>query len=340
MSKKISNLIDNLLCNSSGAIDPQSAGYQFVIDTLSFIDSKVIEQKFYTVPIADFIPVDVGKAAFSSEIVKNLVFQTGGDFYAGDINANAGVGREATAGAFVEPTRIPTQLWQKKTTWGTVEIKQAAATGRWDVIEERIKSLKKDWDLGIQKTAFLGHPYIKTMTGLINNADCYGNRNTSIITVPMSLMTMAQIKVVLAQMIAAYWKNSNYTALPDTFIMPSTDFMGMADFVSDTYPLMTKIEAIKQMFKEITGAANFKIGHVAYLQADKNSARNVNANRYILYRNDPETLSMNIPIDFTMLPADTGDQVSWSQGAYGQYSGVLITRPLEVLYLDQTGTST
>ena len=141
-------------------------------------------------------------------------------------------------------------------------------------------------------------------------------------------------------MIAAYWKNSNYTELPNTFIMPSTDWMGMADFVSDTYPLATKIEAIRNMFKEITGEANFKIGHVAYLQADKNSARNVTANRYILYRNDPEALSMSIPIDFTMLPADTGDQVSWSQGAYGQYSGVLVTRPLEMLYFDQTGSGT
>jgi hypothetical protein len=341
LNSKSRGLIDSFLLNSNGAIDPSSAGYQYVIDTLSFIRSKVIEQKFYEIPIAEYVPVEVGEAAFGSEVVQNLTFQTGGDFYAGDVNANPSQGRVSEVSAFLEPIRIPTQLWTKKTNWTTIEVKQAAAINKWDVIESRIKSLKKDWDLGIQETAFLGHPIISTMTGLINNASV--TKNTTLISVPISQMTVAELKVLIQGLISAYWNNSNNTALPDTFLVPSADFFGLGDFVGDTTvvnPLALKIEVIENMFKKMTQNDKFKVKPLAYCQANRNSSRGINKDRYVLYKNDPDTLTMPIPIDFTMLAADTGDQLQWSQGSYGQYSGVLINRVPEVLYIDSAAPFT
>ena len=335
MNSKSRGLIDSMLLNANGAFDTNSAAYQFVIDTLSYIRSTIIEQKFYKIPFADFVPVDVGEGAFGSEIIQNMSFQVGGDFYAGDVNANPTQGRIADVGAFLQPTRIPTQLWMKKAIWTTIEVKQAAATNKWDVIASRIESLKKDWDLGLQETCFLGHPTISTMSGLLNNAEV--TINTDLIAVPISEMTVAQLKSFIQNALTEYWANTNNTEMPDTFLMPTADLLGMGDFVGDTTvinPLALKIDVIENMFKKITQNENFKVRHVAYCQANRNSVRGINKDRYVLYKNDAETLNMPIPIDFDMLAADTGDQIQWAQGAYGQYSGVLINRVPEVLYLD------
>lgn len=330
----INNQDERIFMNSNGAIDPSSAGMQYITDSLSFIRSKVIEQKFYEIPIADFMPVDVGEAAWGSEVIQNLTFQSGGDFYAGDVNANPSAGRTPEVNAYLQPIRMPTQLWGKGTSWTLLEIKQAAMMNNWDAIKSKVDSLKKDWVLGIQKQAFLGHPTIPTQTGLLTNPNV--TINTALIPEPLCKMTVTELRSFIKSILGAYWNNSNNTAMPDTFLMPTYDYLGLADFVGDTTvvnPLITKIEVLIKMFREMTDNPNFKIRHTAYNQATRNS-KFINKDRYVLYRNDPETLKMSIPIDFTLLEAGTGDYWNWQQKAYGQYAGVLITRHPEVLYLD------
>jgi len=334
----MSKILNKALNNSTGIFSPSEAGYQYAIDTLSYLRAEVIEQKFYEVPIAEYFDVDVGQAAYASEIVQNMSIQTGGDFFSGDVSANGNMGQLEGVGAFVTPIRIPTQYWLKKVNWNILEIKQAAQFQRWDVVEERLKSLKKDWDLGLQEVSFLGHPNISTLTGLINNPDL--TPNTTLISSPLSEMTTAEFKSFVANVLKTYWTYSNKTAKPDTFIIPTTDFLGLGDFVSDLDVRMSKIEYLEKIFKLMTGNANFKILDLAYCQSDVNDSRGIAKNRYVLYRRNKDTLKMTLPVDFTMFAADTANQYQWTQAAMGQYSGVLITRPQEVLYIDETASST
>lgn len=330
--------INGQLLNSTGIFSSADAGYQYAIDTLSYLRSEIIEQKFYEVPIADYFTVYVGQAAYSSEIVQNMSFMSGGDFFSGDVSANGNMGKIEKVGAFTTPVRIPTQYWAKGVSWNILEIKQAAQFQRWDVVEERLKSLKKDWDLGIQEVGFMGHPLITTLTGLINNADL--TPNTTLISTPIKDMSTAEFKAFVASCLQTYWTYSNKTALPDTFVLPTTDYLGLGDFVSDLDVRMSKIEYLTKMFQLMTNNPKFRIIHLAYCQSDVNSARGISKNRYVLYRNDPQTLKMTLPVDFTMFAADTANQYQWNQNAMGQYSGVLITRPEEVLYIDETAAST
>jgi hypothetical protein len=330
--------INGQLLNSTGIFSPSDAGYQYAIDTLSYLRAEIIEQKFYEVPIADYFTVDVGQGAYSSEMVQNMSFMSGGDFYSGDVSASGNLGKIEKVGALTTPIRIPNQYWMKGVNWQILEIKAAAQFQRWDVVEERLKSLKKDWDLGIQETAFLGHPMITALTGLINNADL--TPNTTLITTPIKDMTTAEFKAFVASCLQTYWAYSNNTALPDTFVLPTTDYLGLGDFVSDLDVRISKIDYLTSMFQKMTNNPKFKITSLAYCQSDKNSARGITKNRYVLYRNDPDTLKMNIPVDFTMFAADTANQTQWTQVAMGQYSGVLITRPQEVLYIDETAATT
>jgi hypothetical protein len=327
MSKTI---LDKILYNANGAVDPNSAGFKIIIDTLTYLKAKVIEQKFYEIAPADYVPVDVGEAAYADEIVQNLTFMTDGGFFQGDINnanANSKLSNVDTA---LSPLRMPTQFWAKTTNWTILEIKQAAMLNRWDVVESKLKSLKKVWDLGVQEVAFLGHPIITTMTGLLNDSEV--TNNTTRITKAISSMSAAEFAAFIGGILADYNSNCNYTAVPDTFVMPTSDYLGLGVPVSSTYPNISQLEYLLNTFKKMTRNENFKILPLAYSESAKNASRGITKQRYVLYKNDPETMTMSIPVDLTMLPADTANQLQWSQGAYGQYSGLLINRKPEVLY--------
>lgn len=323
------------LLNANGDIDTSTSGYQYLIETLSYIRSTVIEQKFYEIPIADYIPMDVGEAAWMEEIVQNLTFNTGGSFYQGDVDIQAETGRLAMVGAGLDKVRMPVKTWAKGTGWTIMEISKAAAANNWDVVESKLRSLKKNWDLGIQETAFIGHPD-GLVTGLLNDAEA--TINTSLITVPLSSMTETQFTAFVAGLLPAYFANSNDTALPDTFVVPNSDYLGLGVPYSSTFPNISKLQYMLDFLQRMTGNPNFQILGLSYAQASINADRGIDKNRYTLYRNNPDTMKMAIPVDFTMLEADTTNKINWQQAAYGQYSGVLVNRKREVLYLDETAT--
>ena len=325
------------LLNANGDIDPSSSGFQYIIDTLTYIKSGVIDQKFYTVAPADYMPVDVGSAAWMEDIVQNVVFNTGGSFYQGDVDSQTETGRLAQVGAGLDKISQPVKTWAKGTGWTIMEIAKAAAASNWDIVESKLKSLKTNWDLGIQETAFLGHPD-GSVTGLLNGAEV--NVNTTLIAEPLSGMSGTDFQTFVAGLLAAYFANSNSTALPDTFVMPTSDYLGMIAAASPDFPNISKLEYLLNALKKATANENFKILPLAYAEDSNNASRGINKNRYVLYRQNDDTLNMNIPVDFTMLDADTSNKINWTQGAYGQYSGVLVNRPREVLYFDETAPST
>jgi len=331
MSRRV-NIQGMALTNANGAIDVNSAGYEYVIKTTSEIRSRIVEQKFYKVAPADFMPVDVGEAAWKSEIVQNITYDLAGDFYQGDNETMTGGGRIAEVNTALAPIRMPTIVWAKGISWNVAEVAQASASSNWDIIEGKMKSLKRNWDLGIQETAFLGHPTEAAMTGLINNGEV--TINTAIITEPLSGMTETEFTAFVATVLNTYFANSNETEMPDTFVMPTSDYLGMGVPYSATYPNISKLEYLLNTFKKMTANEGFQIKPLVYCEASKNSIRGINKQRYVLYKNDPDTLSMSIPVDFNMYQADTSNSIFWQQPSIGQYSGVLVTRAPEILYFD------
>lgn len=325
------------LTNANGAIDPTTSGYDYVIRTTSEIRSRIIEQKFYKIAPADYLPMDVGEAAWKDEIVQNIAYDSAGDFFQGDVDTMQGNGRIAEVDAYIAPIRMPTVIWAKGVSWNVSQVAQAAASSNWDIIESKMKSLKTNWDLGIQEIAFLGHPNISTMTGLLNNSEV--TINTTLIPTPLSSMTETQFTVFLKGLLPAYFTNSGSTELPDTFIIPTDDYLGLGVPYSSTYPNISKLEYMMNFLQKMTANAGFKVLPLAYSQSAINASRSITKNRYVLYKNDPETLSMTIPVDFTMYEAGTANNIFWQQPAMGQYSGVLINRKPEVLYLDETAAA-
>jgi Uncharacterized protein conserved in bacteria (DUF2184) len=308
-------------------------GYDINITTLTAISKRVVEQKFFTVSPVDYMPVLVGNGAWSDQIVTYRDFQLGGDFETGNINTGASNARLAETDSGVDALYNPIINWAKQVTWSFFDLKLAAKSGNWDLVTSKERSRKRNWDLGIQKIAFLGAANNTNVLGLLNQTTV--NSNTSLITALINGMNATDFATLVAGLIEAYRSNCNRTTFPTHFIIPEADFNGLGAMVPGTvgtYPV-TKLQYLLDMFKLITQNNNFKILPLAYANKAINSTT-INKNRYTLLNYDEDSLRMDIPVPYSNTLQNTINGFQFQNVGYGQYTGVLAYRPLEMLYFD------
>ena len=316
------------LRNATGDIDSVSTGFQIAIDTITYIKKKITQQSFYEVAPADFLPVTVGEGAFAQSILTNVEFSNNGDFESGNINSGSNNDRLAQSDASVASKTFKVINWGVKVGYNIFDIEQALAANNWDVIEAKHRSRKKLWDLGIQEIAFLGSIVDTTnVPGLFTSA-AY-TINTSIITKYISTMTAAEFMTFIQTVVAAYFANTASTKLPNRFVIPTADYLGLATAVSSTYPNISQLEWLEKSLQAM--CPGMKILHTAYAQAANNSSRGLNKACYLMYRYDEESLRMDIPVDYTVTAPNTNDNFNFTDVGYGQYTGMQLIKNLEVL---------
>lgn len=324
--------------SSSALHNAAPAGFEQTIDTLTQIKTDIIKQKFYTVDggPAAHVPVKVGEGAFTNESLYYTNFQLSDDFGSGIMGQGTGT-RKAKTEVGYDSIRLPNFFWAKELEYSLIEVQQAAqnAGSAISLIAQKEEVQKTNWDLGIQKTAFLGQEDIDDIDGLLSLSGI--TTDTATLTKPISAMTSTEINAFAKDLIKKYFVNSNKTAMPDTFLIPTTDWLGLSSFVAENQPLITKADFLLQAFKMATNNPNFKITSVQYADKSDNNLPG-GVNRYTLYKNDSRTLEMNIPIDYTSTSFGSANNFDFASVAYGQFSGVIAKRPLEIYYLDHTVT--
>ena len=313
----------------------QQMGYQVPLTTLTAIIRGVAEQKFYQIPIADFLPVRVGtEAAWADDVLMFRSFQMGGDFEKGYIET-ATEGRLASVNATLDGIRVPARVWAKEIAYSIADVQKAARTGIWDYVTQQEKARKTNWDLGIQKTAFLGSKD-GTMEGLLNLSDV--TVDTSLLPATLHEADDAQLQAFAGNVLNAYQANNNYTAYPNRLYIPQDDFNALGVATSVTFPIKSKLEYLLDIFKTTTMNPDFKILPLAYLMP-ANSFGKLSAPRYVLMRYDEDVARFEIPVDYTTTVPNSYDGWTIRNVGYGQHTGVLDARPQEILYMDLTSSS-
>jgi hypothetical protein len=325
------------LRNANGDVDAASLGYQYTIQTTSQIRAQVVKQKFYEIPFAEIVPVIPGTGAWMEDIKTNLVYDIGGAFETGLISLASGPSQLATVDVGTAPITAKIATWAKGYTYSVPEVSKALAANNWDVISSKMEALKRNWDLGIQRIAFLGNKDdITNFPGLLTNAAV--TVNTSRITGNISGLSAANFATFVAGILADYFSNSNSTVLPDTFVIPMSDYLGLATPVASGFPNVSMIDYLEMAFKRMCGPG-FKIHGVAYNDLANNKGYINGATgkyRYCLYRNDPEVIKMDLPVDFQLTPAGTANNFNWQGVAVGQLTGAIAYRPAEIMYFDHS----
>ena len=312
-----------------------SLGSDQTITTLTQILPKIIEQKFYEIKLSDYFSVAVGQGnPFSEELFNWKTGITGDDFESGLVNTVNAQADKYADDITVEPFRTKTFTWIKDVAWNIIQEKVfSQGTQNLSYVQAKYSARKKQYDLGIQRTGIVGlKSHQADAPGLLTQS---GNPvNTSLITKPISTMTTAELDAFVATIIGEYVDAVNYTAIPDTLVMPAKDFYGMTSATTSQFPIKSKLTYLRESFSEAVGK-EFKILPLAWAQQDRNAGiANLNKNRYVLYNNSPDTLEMQIPLDFTLTTPGTANNFDYSSVAYSRFTGLRVFRPLEVQYFD------
>jgi len=327
--------------NSDGSIDSSSLGYQYATQSTTFIRAKVLQQRLYQVNIADFVPCDFGAGAWLGNIITNATGIIAGSFAGGLRDSlNPGPSNIPRAEVGLTPITANIKTWVSGYGYDLAEINQALASDNWDLITSRIRANRMIWTLGTQDTAFLGlESDLSHYPGLFSNSSV--TVNTTLITAAISSLASSpsSFQAVVAGLLQAYADNSNYTQVPDTFVMPYDDFFGLGAATSAQFPINSMIKYMLDAFKQMTGKENFKILPSRYGMAARNAGfwHSTGTNRYVLYNRDEEngeTVKMDFPVDYTLNPAMSADGFNWNGVAYGQFTGAIVYRVPEVLYFD------
>lgn len=310
-------------------------GFEIPITTMTMVQKKVAEQKFFEVTPSDYLPVKVGNGAWSRSLTQFRSFDLADDFETGIINTGRDSSRLASADAGLDALNIKIFPWAKQIEWNLFELQEAAQTGVWDAVASKEKARKKNYDLGIQRIAFLGAKGLNSATGaclgLLNQPSV--TVNTTVITKPIKSMTGTELKTFCGTVYEAFRSNCNRTAVPDRFILPESDFNGLASTSSADFPIKSVLQILTETFQTITQNPGFKILPLSYCDA---AYSGLGVQKYVLTKYDEESICMNIPLAYTATLANSLNGFSFQNAAYSQFTGVLAVRPLETLYFEYT----
>lgn len=326
--------------NEAQQMFANSLGYEVQITTLTALSKKISEQKFFEIHPADFLPVRVGEGAWSSNITTYRSFDIADDFETGVINTGGQNGRMASADAGVDALNIPVFNWNKAIGWSIFDLELAARSGNWDLVSSKEKARKKNWDLGIQRIAFLGARGQNAVggqcLGLLNQAGI--TTNTTTITKAIKDMTPTELSTFCGLVIENYRDNNNRTAWPTGFYIPESDYNGLANQSSPDFPIKSKLLLLEETFQTICRNKAFKILPLAYADAKYHAdvAQIAGKQVYVLANYDEESIRMDIPVDYTNTLANSLDNFNFQNAGYGQFTGVLAYRPLELMYFTYT----
>lgn len=312
-----------------------SLGVEQTLTTLSTVLPEIIEQKYYEVPLADYVDIAVGQGnPFSNELYNWATGIEGSDFESGLINQASNQSNTMADDIAVEPIKRKVIGWKKNVSYNILqEGTFTAGTQNMDYVQAKYRARKKQYDLGIQDMFFWGLKSDNEIKGLLNQANA--TINTTLITKKLSAMTSAEFQAFIAGFLKTFQTNNNYTAMPNRFVIPQDDYLGLTAFVSETYPVAgsTRIEVLENAVRKFV--PDFKVLGSAYaIKANNAKITGLNKDRYVLYKKASDTIKMDIPLDFTVTLPGTANNFDYISAAYSRFTGVNLFRDKELMYFD------
>ena len=229
--------------------------------------------------------------------------------------------------AAVNGLYVPALTWAKKIEFSIAELNQAALLGNFSLIAAKERSRKKSYDLDMQQLIFLGYNKVK---GLLNQDDTV-TVDTATVTNALSALNYTDINDFVRQVVEKFRANCERTAYPTRFVIPESDYNGLASQVNPQFPIKNKLQMIKEAFDTICPTP---VEILPCVYSDKNYNQ-IGATRYALYNKDFDTIRLQKAIDYTPTMMNNIDGWQIVNTAFARTFGVLLNRPKEVLYFDR-----
>lgn len=303
------------------------AGYADIdITLLTLLEREISRQKLYTVDPEDFIPVDHQQGGWNDYItVLRSYYNIEGDISTWERGVDADNARRGQVGATLGSIALKLHTYAKMISWSLFELRQSMETRVWNVVTEKERARKLDHDISVQRVLLLGD---SDHAGLLNQTDVA--TSTTALTTPISQMTSTQFKAFLSTVFANFYAATGYTAMPDTLILPMSDFMALGTAVDEQYPVFTTMyDRLLNVFRQATGNPNAQIKGLVYCEPEYNNGNY----KYVLYRKDFDTLRAYNPYEYNVVQGASVDGINYQNTAFSRFSDVFVNRPKEMLYM-------
>lgn len=304
-----------------------STGAEIDITTLTALAKKVTEQKFFEIRPSEFVPVVVGNGAWATDVLTYRSFALGDDFETGIINTGADNDRLAKVDTAVDGIRVKIRPWAKTLGWSIFDLEYASRSGNWELVTALEESRLKNWQLGIQRIAFLGARGDSSVLGLYTQTGV--TVNTTLITAPISSLSATDMTTFLQNLVNVYRANSQRTAWPTHFTMPESDFLGLMVPYNPAFPNVSKLQWLEENLKIMCRNKNFKLQPCAY---GDNAYSGLGVQKYVMHNYDEKSIRMDLPVDYTNTLANSLNNFNFQNVGYGQFTGVKAYRPAEMIY--------
>lgn len=308
-------------------VNDANAGYADIdITLLTLLEREVSRQKLYKVDPEDFIPIDHQQGGWNDYItVLRSYYNIEGDIATWERGVDADNARRGQVGATLGSVALKLHTYAKMVSWSLFELRQAMETRVWNVVTEKERARKLDHDISVQRVLLLGD---EKHAGLLNQPDVA--TSATALTKPISKMDSAEFKAFLSTVFANFYAATGYTAMPDTLILPMSDFMALGTAVDEKYPVFTTMyDRLLNVFRQATGNPNAQIKGLVYCEPEFNN----NNYKYVLYRKDFDTLRAYNPYEYNVVQGATVDGINYQNTAFSRFSDVFVNRPKEMMYM-------
>lgn len=304
------------------------AGYGDIdITLLTLVEREISRQKLYKVDPEQFLPIDHTNGGWNDYIaVLRSYYNIEGDISTWERGLDADNARRGQVGAKLDSVPVRIHNYNKMISWSLFELRQSMETRVWNIVTEKERARKLDHDISVQSALLLGDAGHK---GLLNQDEVPVAADA--LTKPISQMSSTEFKTFLQTVFANYFKQTGYTAMPDTLAIAVSDFMGLGTAVDEQFPVFTTMfQRLNDVFKQVTGNANAQIVPLVYCEPQFHAGKY----RYVLYRKDFDTLRVYNPYEYNVVQGASVDGMNYQNTAFSRFSGVFVNRPQEMVYLD------
>lgn len=301
-------------------------GFEQTITTTTQIISRVNRATYYELDgqkLSDFVPMEVGFGAFSTEIMQMATKATGADFKAGIISPSAGALKQDTyTDIEVGSEKYHNNFWRDTYSISREGIEIARRNAiPFNVIEEKERARRKKFDLGLQDAWFNGLGDGKSY-GLLNQPSAV--INTSFMQKKLSAMTDDEFSAWVSQIRGLYNSTANATANFDRLLIPQSEYFAL-DRVFGQFG-MTR----RQILEEVVKANRGKIVYTTY-----NETAGTNGNqRYALYKYDADYIQAFMPLEYTPFPLYAVNALDMISNCMAQFVTPVVKRSNTLLYID------
>lgn len=293
---------------------------------LTEVSGQIAQTKYSEIVFPKFVPIDHSGNPLMDEKIHFSADVTG-DLDTGLISYNTNNFEQV--GVSFNHRRSTIVNWMKTVQWQELELQKAAALGI-KADTQKLMALNQNAQQTLQKVAFLGHCQETRLKGLLN-ADGVEVYTSKKVSKAINAMSFDESVKFFEELFLRAMEKTYRIDTPNTFAIDSMDYANLAFLERPN--AQSETSALDILQKKLSGAAGKEVKILA-LPSNYGEKVTEGKHRAVVYTNNANYLSMDIPMSPTVLGVAKKGIFTYESGLRMAFGGVVFKEPESALYVD------